>query len=74
MNWKTNIEILNRCLFEVFFRNIEGKEMDSDAGFSEWLERTQNVRQSNNTIFFVGNGASASMACHFSADVAKNGN
>jgi len=73
MNWKKNIENLNQCLNDISFRNNEGKEIEPDTGFLEWLKRTQNVRKSNNTIFLVGNGASASMACHMAADVAKNG-
>ena len=73
MNWKKNIENLNQCLNDISFRNNEGKEIEPDTGFLEWLKRTQNVRKSNNTIFLVGNGASASMACHMAADVAKTG-
>jgi len=73
MDWKKNIENLSQCLNEISFRNHEGKAIDPETGFLEWLKRTQNVRKSNNTIFFVGNGASASMACHMAADVAKNG-
>lgn len=73
MNWNKNIKSLYQCLSEISFRNFEGTEIGSDKGFFDWVLRTQNVRKSNNTIFFVGNGASASMACHFAADMAKNG-
>ena len=73
MYWNKNIDILHQCLSEISFRYIEGTEIGADAGFIEWLKQTQEIRKSNNTIFFVGNGASASMACHMAADVAKNG-
>jgi len=73
MNWNKNIDALHQCLSEISFRNIEGTEIDSNKGFLEWIEKTQKIRKSNNTIFFIGNGASASVACHFAADVAKNG-
>ncbi|KPA14581.1 Phosphoheptose isomerase (modular protein), partial [Candidatus Magnetomorum sp. HK-1] len=73
MNWNINIETLHKCLSDISFRNIEGEELGTDNGFSEWLNRTQTIRNSNNTIFLVGNGASASMASHMAADVAKNG-
>ncbi|MBF0452394.1 MAG: SIS domain-containing protein [Candidatus Magnetomorum sp.] len=73
MNWNKNIETLSQCLSDISFRTFEGVEISSDNGFSEWFQRTQIIRKSNNTIFFVGNGASASMASHMAADVAKNG-
>jgi len=73
MDWKNYIEMLNQCLSDISFRNLEGSEIITDKGFSEWLQLTKNVQKSNNTIFFVGNGASASMSCHMAADVAKNG-
>ena len=73
MNWNKNLEKLNQCLSQISFRNIEGYEIGADKGFLEWLQRTQKVRRSNKTIFFVGNGASASMASHMAADVSKNG-
>jgi len=73
MNWNKNIDALHQYLSEISFRNIEGTEIDSNKGFLEWVENVQNIRESNNTIYFVGNGASASMACHFAADMAKNG-
>jgi len=74
LNWNEYIKTLGQCLTDISFRNIKGVEIGFINGFSQWLERTQKVRQSNNTIYFVGNGASASMASHMAADVAKNGN
>jgi len=62
-----------QCLTEVSFRNISGHDIAPDEGFLEWLSRTKRIKNSNNTIYFVGNGASASMASHMAADIAKNG-
>jgi len=73
MKWNKNLDNLHQCLSEISFRNLEGIEISTDRGFFDWVQRTKNVKKSNNTIFFVGNGASASMASHFAADVAKNG-
>ncbi|PIE35383.1 phosphoheptose isomerase [candidate division KSB3 bacterium] len=38
----------------------------------QWTKKALLLRQNDKTLFFAGNGASASMASHFSADVAKN--
>jgi len=72
--WTKYITTLTQCLTDISFRNVDGKEIGFEKGFSEWIDRTRKIKQSNNTIFFVGNGASASMACHMAADVSKNGN
>ena len=73
MNWNQNIETLHKCLSDISFRNIEGSELGTDKGFSECLNQTQRIRTSKNTIFLIGNGASASIASHMAADFAKNG-
>lgn len=44
-----------------------------DLGFETWTSWASDVRQNEKTIYLVGNGASASMASHFAADLAKNG-
>jgi len=74
VSWIKYITTLTQCLTDISFRNIDGKEIGFEKGFSEWTDRTKKIRQSNKTIYFIGNGASASMACHMAADVAKNGN
>ncbi|TRZ54092.1 SIS domain-containing protein [bacterium] len=37
-----------------------------------WVDYTLRVRKNSQTIFLIGNGASASMASHVAADLAKN--
>jgi len=73
MNWNQNIETLNKYLSSISFRNIQGRELGVDEGFAELLNQTKKVRNENNTLYLVGNGASASMASHMAADFAKNG-
>jgi len=46
--------------------------IDSDRAFDLWCETTEVVRQAERVIYLIGNGASASMASHFAADLAKN--
>jgi D-sedoheptulose 7-phosphate isomerase len=43
-----------------------------DQAFGLWCETTELVRQAERIIYLIGNGASASMASHFAADLAKN--
>lgn len=46
--------------------------ISADQGFQWWAAMTAKIRQSRGTIFLIGNGASASMASHTAADLAKN--
>lgn len=54
-------------------RDAAGRDMDVNAGFEEWCDRTLTLRDRGRAIYLIGNGASASMASHFAADLAKNG-
>ncbi len=49
-----------------------GEEIEVEVGFNQWIEMTCIVREKRKTVYFIGNGASASMASHVSADLAKN--
>ena len=51
----------------------QGRQMDSNAGIQEWARLTLDVHKNGGTVFFAGNGASATMAEHMSADLYKNG-
>lgn len=46
--------------------------VDAEQAFALWVGWTLATRARRGTAYFAGNGASASMACHFSADLAKN--
>jgi D-sedoheptulose 7-phosphate isomerase len=48
-------------------------ELVSESAFSFWHDWTIEIRKQRKCIFLIGNGASASMASHFAADMAKNG-
>ncbi len=48
-------------------------QIDQEQGFEVFCEMTRNLVQSNNNMYFIGNGASAAMAAHMSADASKNG-
>jgi D-sedoheptulose 7-phosphate isomerase len=43
-----------------------------DEAFGKWTDFTIHIREQKNAVFLIGNGASASMASHVAADLAKN--
>ena len=54
-------------------QDSQGTDLDADEGFARLMELTFRVHSKDATIYYFGNGASASMASHFAADMAKNG-
>jgi Phosphoheptose isomerase len=72
MNWKTSVQELTSVLENLSVTNSSGQELCVDDAFSQlcdWVTACQGKKQ---RVYFVGNGASASMASHFSTDLAKN--
>lgn len=72
-SWNNGIERLYALLRGLEFTDRSGAAVDSDAAFTRWASYTTDVRTNNRTVYLIGNGASASMASHFAADLAKNG-
>jgi D-sedoheptulose 7-phosphate isomerase len=72
LNWPDNILTLKECLDLLSVRDHAGKELDTNASFLQWKDIACEIRTRKNTIFLIGNGASASMASHVAADLAKN--
>lgn len=70
--WKTEIDKLSSILYKLSFLGYDGAEYSADEGFKIWQELTIDVREKKRSIYLIGNGASASMASHFAADLAKN--
>ena len=70
--WEKNVLALSDILKQISILNISGNALLTDDAIHKWKELTLKIRVSDKAIFFVGNGASASMASHFAADVAKN--
>lgn len=71
MNWIDTVTCLSRCLSGLKVTNGKGP-IDVEAGFNCLCLTSQKLKQRGGTIFLVGNGASASMASHVAADLAKN--
>jgi D-sedoheptulose 7-phosphate isomerase len=49
-----------------------GQAVEIEEGFGRWRDWTLALSAKRGTVYLVGNGASASMASHFAADLAKN--
>ena len=71
-NWTGYSLTIMEHLNQLSFRDREGNELGADEGFQIWCDHTKELKRTRNRIFFIGNGASASMASHIAADLAKN--
>jgi len=72
-NWMNYIDSITKSLSSLSIRvGKSPEEISWEAGFEQWKEYTLRIRENKNTIYFIGNGASASMASHISADLSKN--
>ncbi len=65
-------ETISGLLSSLTFTDKSGKLISANAAFTTWRDITLKVRGNHQVCFLVGNGASASMASHMSADLAKN--
>ena len=72
MDWARNFENLKFNLLSLSTRNGFGEEIEPDLAFTKWKDLTLEIRKARKTVFLIGNGASASMASHIAADLAKN--
>jgi D-sedoheptulose 7-phosphate isomerase len=70
--WSTNVDEIAKCLQLLTTSGGDAKLLDSESAFSLWTDWTVQIREQKRTIFLIGNGASASMASHVAADLAKN--
>ncbi|MFC1824514.1 SIS domain-containing protein [Thermodesulfobacteriota bacterium] len=70
--WASHLKILINILENLSIRDKGGRVVRHDSAIKQWKELALSIRERDKTIFFIGNGASASMASHFSADIAKN--
>ncbi len=73
MKWSEQIAQLGTTLRSLQVSGADGEPIASDLAFESWASHAERVRSEDRTVYFVGNGASASMASHFAADLAKNG-
>ena len=72
-SWQTYVADLAGVLGHLTFTRADGSGLAVDDGYATWRDLTLRVRSQRRTVYMIGNGASASMASHFAADLAKNG-
>jgi len=68
-NYVTSISDALRC---ISITNNMGDSLKSGPALEMWVNTTKSIRDSCGTFFFIGNGASASMAEHMSHDCFQN--
>ena len=71
--WTDHISQMNGILEQLTCTRQGGALLNTEDGFQEWRTLTESLRENKGTIYLIGNGASASMASHMAADLAKNG-
>lgn len=64
---------LKTALDNISFKNETSAELGKEEGMQYWQYLTENAAKTNQNFYFIGNGASAAMASHMSADACKNG-
>ncbi len=72
MSWNQCTDQIHACLNALSIRDAAGQEQPIDQAYDLWKQWTIDIRQQRRIIYLIGNGASASMASHLSADLAKN--
>lgn len=70
--WTDDITRLGGTLARLSFRDARGRDIPVDEAFRMWRRLTLALRKKHGAVYLIGNGASASMASHFAADLAKN--
>lgn len=65
-------ETLSARLAAVSATARDGQEIGAAGGFARWLALTRNAHAAGRGHYFIGNGASATMASHLALDCAKN--
>ena len=70
--WETHVRDIGGLLAALSCTTLEGKSLKPDEGFAAWKQAAEGCRTARRAIYLIGNGASASMASHFAADLAKN--
>lgn len=73
LSWNASVNTLHSCLDSLEITGESSETFAHDHGFSLLSKWVGELRGHRKTMYFIGNGASASMASHYSADMAKNG-
>lgn len=64
---------INKVCAAASVSDLTGQAMDLDAGFDHVAHQARICHAGGNSVFFIGNGGSASIASHQAIDYARNG-
>ena len=70
--WQEHADQLHSLFNDVCVTDGSGAKIEPDVGFLAWRDLTLALSRRKGTVYLIGNGASASMASHFAADLSKN--
>ncbi len=70
--WNMHIDGLHQTLLALSCSGADGSPLDPEECFGAWRALTLATKENGSVVYLIGNGASASMASHFAADLAKN--
>lgn len=70
--WGEYAAYIGHLLADVRCTESAGTVMAVQHAFTQWRTMTLELRAGDGEMFFIGNGASASMASHCAADIFKN--
>lgn len=71
MDWKEYVQELTDVVESIMVTDAQGQTLDVDTAFAELVKWVEECIRDKRRVYFVGNGASASMASHFATDLAK---
>ena len=71
-SWKENVGKLSSALTELQITDSKKNTVEHNNAFNDLVKEVIELRENARTMYFIGNGASASMSSHMSADFGKN--
>jgi len=70
--FKKYIEVINSKLKSIVCTDSKGNYIDIQQALDMWMSLSFSAKSNNKTHYFIGNGASATMASHMALDCSKN--
>ena len=72
-NLKTYFDQINSNSKKISITDVNEKEIDEDHAYQLIYEKLYELQEKSGVLYFIGNGASASIASHFGLDYFKAG-
>jgi len=71
--WQDYLAAVSGGLRDLLVTDRSQASLTPASAFERWLELTRQAQTGQQSLFVIGNGASAAMASHVAADACKNG-